>query len=278
MFEEIMKSPVIILGLVLVISIVCAYIVNKLIKSKKEISTTVKHGNTEFGIKVGDKSDEQSSLDNKTNTDEYDLDKLTLHRFFTSILCQYTADNCVFNLYNETIRLGIIKDSEEMAFFKKMLASKYLNHCLFKVLGRNIRKWIDDIIVEVNKNKNITKIPNSFYSISQYITEYKTEAYKEGKSVDFKYKNKEFYGIPTKFMTRFNNWSDSSMNRVYNMISDVLYSTQNTWFAKTIELLDLFEVIFMMLHDQMDSTLIILNGELANFVKKIKEELPDENE
>jgi hypothetical protein len=271
---EIMNSPVAILGLVLIIITVCAYIINKLIKSKKEFSTTVKHGNTEFGIKVGTKNEEISQ--ETPNNEEYDLDKLTLHRFFTSVLCQYTADNCIFNLYNETTRLGITKDNEEMIYFKKMFASKYLNQCLFKVLGRNIKKWVDDIVSELKKTNNFNKIPNSFYSISQYITEYKTAAYKEGKSIDFKYKDKEFYGIPTKFMTRFNNWSDTNMNRVYNMISDVLYSTQNTWFAKTIELLDLFEVIFMMLHDQMDSTLIILNGELSNFVKKIKEQIPDE--
>jgi hypothetical protein len=60
------------------------------------------------------------------------------------------------------------------------------------------------------------------------------------------------------------------------MISDVLYSTQDSWFAKTIELLDLFEIIFLMLHDQMDATLIILNGEMATFIKKIKDELPED--
>jgi hypothetical protein len=277
MLEKILNSQSFVLGLILLIIIAIGIIINKLIKSKKEISTTLKHGKTEFGIRVGssggDKS--ESSPGEKVNSDEYDLDKLTLHRFFTSVLCQYTADNCIFNLYNETIRLEIIKDSEEISYFKKMLASKYLNRCLFKVLGIHVKKWIDDIVVEVTKTKNFTKIPNSFYSISQYIAQYKTEAYKEGKSVDFKYQDKEYYGIPAKFMTRFNNWSDSSMNRVYNMISDVLYSTQNNWFAKTIELLDLFEVIFMMLHDQMDATLIILNGELASFVKKLQK--MDEN-
>jgi hypothetical protein len=281
MLELILTSPVFILLLVLVIVIAVSYNINKLIKSKREISTTLKHGNTEVGIKVSngnDKNEEEDTPKESINeATECDLDKLTNHRFFTSILCQYTSDNCAFNLYNETIRLGVIKDDEEMAYFKKMLASKYINKCLFKVLGKHVKKWIDDIVIEVNKTNNITKAPTSFYSISQYITQYKTEAYKESKSIDFKYKNKEFFGIPTKFINRFNAWSDLNMNRVYDMISDVIYSTQNTWFAKTIELLDLFEIIFIMLHDQMDATLIILNGELASFVNKIKEQLPDES-
>jgi hypothetical protein len=62
------------------------------------------------------------------------------------------------------------------------------------------------------------------------------------------------------------------MNRIYTMISDVLYSAQSNWYTKTIELLDLFEVIFMILHDQMDATLIILNGEIEDFVEHLVNE------
>jgi hypothetical protein len=272
--------------LLLIFGIVIASIIFLIIivKSKRDLVGKIKRGNTEATIEVTQRKDDKKetkesnkSSDTKVaisqaNEDEFDLDKLSLHRFFTTILPQYTSENYIFNLYNETLRIGIIKDSEEIAQFKKILASKYLHLCLFKVLGENVRKWITDLVEELSRTKNYNKIPSNFYVISQYITQYKTEAYKEGKSMEFKFQNKIFYGIPTKFMTRFNNWSDNNMIRVYNMISDVLYSTQNNWFAKTIELLDLFEVIFMMLHDQMDATLIILNGEIANFLEKIKED------
>jgi hypothetical protein len=278
-----MENLILILGLIFGSLIALSLLIIILSKSKREVEGAVKHGNTEAKIKIGpgagDKNAENAEKADKKESfinQGYDLDKLTTHRFFTSVLCQYTADNCTFNLYNETLRLGIIKDDEEIASFKKLLASKYLHQCLFKVLGEHVRQWINDIVNEVKTKNNADKAPGTFFAISQYITQYKSEGYKEGKQAEFKYNGKSFYGIPAKFMTRFNNWSDSNMNRVYNMISDVLYSTQNNWFAKTIELLDLFEVIFMMLHDQMDATLIILNGEIAAFLKKLKERPPDE--
>jgi hypothetical protein len=241
------------------------------IKTKRNIEGTIKHGDSEASLKLGGIIKKEPKAGKAAINLEYDLEKLTLHRFFTSILVQYTADNGIFNLYNETVRLGIIKDTEEMAQFKTLIASKYLNLCLFKALGEHIKKWITDLVNEVSATKAYDKIPKNFFALSQYITKYKNDAYKEGKSIEFKFNDKVFYGIPTKFMHRFNNWSDTNMTRVYNMISDALYSTQNNWFAKTIELLDLFEIIFIILHDQMDSTLIILNGEISNFLKKLKE-------
>jgi hypothetical protein len=253
-----------------------------LIKSKRNIEGSIKHGNSEASLKLSGGTATQSKLKEEAGEDkkilrgdiEYDLEKLKLHKFFTTVLVQYTTDNSIFNLYNETLRLNIIKDNEEMAQFKKLLATKYLNSCLFKVLGEHVQRWISDIVKEMEDSEDLSKVPNGFFEISKYITKYKNEAYKEGKSIEFKYNNRVFYGIPIQFMNRFNNWSDVNMARVYDMISDALYSTQNNWFAKTIELLDLFEVIFIMLHDQMDATLIILNGEIASFLKKLKED-PD---
>jgi hypothetical protein len=274
-------TSITILGLILGIIIAGIILIVIALKSKRNIEGSVKHGKTEASIKVTSNNNlkeiknEQPGSNPVQTESKFDLEKLTLHRFFTTILVQYTADSSIFNLYNETVRLGIIKDSEEIAQFKKLIASKYLNLCLFKVLGEHIKAWINNLVKEVNESNNPPdKVPNNFFAISQHITQYKNDAYKEGKSIEFKYSNKTFYGIPTKFMHRFNNWSDSNMTRVYNMISDALYSTQDNWFAKTIELLDLFEVIFIMLHDQMDATLIILNGEIANFIKRLKED-PD---
>jgi hypothetical protein len=268
---------IIILSLVFGIALSSAFIVIALIKSKRDFVGKVKHGNTEASIKViktdskNNKSLPKDNLQLQVNESEYDLDKLSSHRFFTTVLCQYTSENYIFNLYNEALRLGIRNDTEAEAQFKKLAASKYLHLCLFKVLGEHVKKWITDLVDEVSTTKNYTKIPATFYAISQYITQYKTEAYREGMSIEFKFQEKTLYGIPSKFMERFNTWSDANMIRVYNMISDVLYSTQNNWFARTIELLDLLEVIFMMLHDQMDATLTILNGEITSFLKRLNE-------
>jgi hypothetical protein len=271
-----LTHSIVVLGLILGIIITSIVFIIIIIRSKRDIVGTVKHGNSEATLKIikNAKENPEQPITKQILSLEFDLEKLTLHRFFTTVLVQYTTDNYMFNLYNETTRLGIIKDTEEIATCKKIIASKYLNLCLFKVLGEHVRIWITDLVNEVSKSHDFNKVPASFFSISQHITQYKTDAYKEGKSIEFKINGKQFYGIPPKFMQRFNNWSDTNMLRVYNMISDALYSTQNNWFAKTIELLDLFEVIFMMLHDQMDSTLIILNGEIANFIKKIKDD-PD---
>jgi hypothetical protein len=273
---------IIILGLILGIMIAVIILILVVIKSKRNIETKIRYKDGEASVKLTDGTTKQSEIAGHSqngppkgeiiNPEKFDLDKLVLHRFFNTVLVQHTSDNCIFNLYNETLRLGIIKDTEEIAQFKKLIASKYLNACLFKVLGEHIKKWIAALVKEVSETEVYDKVPNNFFLISQHITQYKNDAYKEGKTIEFKFNNKVFYGIPTKFMHRFNNWSDTNMTRVYNMISDALYSTQDTWFAKTIELLDLFEVIFIMLHDQMDATLIILNGEIANFLKKIKEE------
>jgi hypothetical protein len=106
---EFVNSPVVILGLILLIIVAIGFVIAKVAKSKKEFSGTVKHGNTELGIKIGSDSKQNSGEEPVKNEDkisqEYDLDKLTLHRFFTSVLTQYTSDTCIFNLYDETIRL-----------------------------------------------------------------------------------------------------------------------------------------------------------------------------
>jgi hypothetical protein len=279
MLKELIESGnlITVLSLLFSIIVVIAAVLFVMLRSRREIEGKVKHGKTEAIIKIGGKNKKAEAVEEEevekklSQKEEFDLDKLINHRFFTSVLCQYTTDNCNFNLYDETLRVGVITDTEEVSNFKKLIASRYLNLCLFKVLGEHVRIWFPDVVNDLNEKNDFDKVPSTFYTISQYITQYKNEAYRQGKSIEFAHMNQTFYGIPTKFMTRFNNWSESNMNRVYNMISDVLYSTQNNWFAKTIELLDLFEVIFMMLHDQMDATLIILNGEIAIFLKNIKE-------
>jgi hypothetical protein len=281
---ENLDKIILVLGLITTSIIAAAILIKIISRSKKDIEGAVQHGNSKISLKVTSGKEDNKADQSKTqltpaqsqlsiNDQNFDLDKLSLHRFFTTVVCQYTTDICIFNLYDETLRIGVINDTEEVANFKKLLASRYLHLCLFKVLGEHVKQWIDDLVAEAEKiDISSNKIPSTFYTISQYITKYKTEAYKEGKTTEFKYNDKVIYGIPAKFMTRFNEWSDSKMVRVYNMISDVLYSTQNTWFAKTIELLDLFEVIFIMLQDQMDATLIILNGEVTQYLKSLKEE------
>jgi hypothetical protein len=280
---ENLDKIILVLGLIIISIIATAILIKIISRSKKDIEGEVSHGKSKISLKVtsgkeGNKTDpaqSQALVQSQLSIDDqnFDLDKLSLHRFFTTVICQYTTDNCIFNLYDETLRIGVINDTEEVANFKKLLASRYLHSCLFQVLGEHVKQWIDDLVAEAKKiDINSNKIPSTFFTISQYITKYRTEAYKEGKTTEFKYNDKVIYGIPAKFMTRFNEWSDSKMVRVYNMISDVLYSTQNTWFAKTIELLDLFEVIFIMLQDQMDATLIILNGEVTQYLKSLKEE------
>jgi hypothetical protein len=286
MLAEITKADqnITILGLILGILVAIIILAIIILKSKRNINVkgSVKHGNSEASVTIANNNN-NTTIEKEIKNDavkekqlkngiKFDLEKLTSHRFFTMVLVQNTTDNCIFNLYNETLRIGVIRDSDEIANFKKIIASKYLNLCLFKVLGEHIKKWITDLVNEVSASNTHDKVPANFFVISQYITQYKNDAYKEGKSIEFKYNGKLFYGIPTQFMHRFNDWSDVNMNRVYNMISDALYSTQDSWFAKTIELLDLFEIIFLILHEQMDATLIILNGEISNFLKKIKEE------
>jgi hypothetical protein len=281
MISKIIESPksITFLGLILGIIVAGIALVIIILKSKRDV--TLKHGNSEFSLKSSspeNRGKEGKAVTKKEskNASGFDLEKLTLHRFFTTVIVQYTTENSLFKLYDETIRLGIIKDSEDIANFKKFIAGKYLNLCLFKTLGEYIKKWVYDIVNEMSEAKDQSKIPESFFSISKYITKYKNDAYNEGKQVKFKYNGKLFNRIPVNFMTRFNKWSDTNMVRVFDMISDVLYSAQENWFAKTIELLDLFEVIFIMLHDQMDSTLIILNGEIADFIKKLKSDMDEE--
>jgi hypothetical protein len=271
------KGIIIILFLIFLIIIGCIIFFSIIIRSRHKFSGSFKHGNTEAKVEFDKSEKNEIKTESKRNegnnkiieNQDFDFNKLLVHRFFTSTLNKFTSDNCIFELYDETVKMGIKKDTEEISSFKKLIASRYLNNCLFKVLGDNTREWINDLVKEMKGSPDKNKVPDTFYTISQYITKYKKAAYKEGKLIEFEFNDRKFYGIPTKFMKKFNSWSDIRMNKVYTMISDVVYSTQNTWFAKTIELLDLFEVVFMMLHDQMDATLIILNGEIELFLREL---------
>jgi hypothetical protein len=155
-----------------------------------------------------------------------------------------------------------------MCELKRVFAGKYLRSCLFKVLGEYIKTWVDNICASVEKSNKRNEDPACFFDIAQFLTKYKDAAYREGRSLEFTFKGEQFHGIPAVFMEKFNSWGDENMTRIYSIISDILYSAQNTWFSKAIEMLDTFELIFIILSNEMDGTLMIINGELEAELKR----------
>lgn len=194
------------------------------------------------------------------------------HRFFSNTIHKYITNPCKFHLYEAMVSYGVKKESPEIIEFKKMIAAKYLKLCLFEYLKKSFELWVDEICSEVSSEKfDITqdKPPLSFYKIGKYITDYQDNTSSLARSLSFQFKYRSVQGIPEQFIQKFNDWSIKDIVIAQDMIDKVLYNSNLKWQDKIYEVLDMFELILKFISNDVDATLVLLNGELEHYVEEL---------
>lgn len=281
---------------VVVIVVVVLFIV-LIINSKKtgdKSSAKVKVGNVEleFGISPGDKNKlvetKNSSIPNTVNKPEnlantssvasgnintnkkpLSANLLKTHVFFTSTIPTFTKNSYDFTLYERMCKSGIKTEDSKVKAFKRIIATKYLNNCLFGYLSNIISKWVEKSIDEYNSS-TADEVPQSFYDIFNSIILYRDEVQKIASNIEFEFDGKLVRGIPREFIETLNEYASKDITSIQNSLRLLIFSSDvNTWFQHLVEILDVCEVFFSMILNDIDATLVVLNGEMESYVNKL---------
>lgn len=200
--------------------------------------------------------------------------KLTkTHNFFTHTAKQYTKTFHGFSLYNRVCAKNIKHDSEEVMEFKKLIAGKYLHECLFKYFCDMLEKWIlsmeEECIDRLKTDPSDDSIPTSYYSCLEPFMNYKEEASKLARNITFTFAGKTIHGIPDEFVDVLNDMSMKNVNVVNSSLNIILYTVTDRWIEKVKEILDMYILVFGLILNDVDATLIILNGEMKAYVENL---------
>ena len=254
------KEPI---GIISVSTLCAAIILILLIILIKSIAKNGKHISLIFK-KKGDKDEDKKA------TKEELTEKFFSHRFFSIVKCEYVEKdyNFNFNLYDTLIEHGIKNDSPTMVSFKKLIANKFLSDCLFKYLNDNTKKWVNSIIEEYVSFKGIpddSYIPKTMCDIIECLVHFTKETTQMATVLKIQFMDKTINGIPVEFVDYFCKTVYDNIDSVQRLFSAIIYSN-NSWEEKIIEILDIYELVLNYIKNSVDSTLVVMNGQLKKYV------------
>ena len=201
---------------------------------------------------------------------------LKTHKFFTLTTNKYTKTFYEFSIYDKLCAKHVKNESQEIIDFKKLIAGKYLHECLFKYFCDSLIGWIENMKKDCNEKlandgEDLDDfIPVSYYSCLESFLNYKEETTKLAKNINFEFMDKIVRGIPDKFIETLNDWSMKNINVVSSSLNVVIYSTTaSDWFNHVKEILDIYDIVFALILNDIDATLIILNGEMKKYVEDL---------
>lgn len=200
--------------------------------------------------------------------------KLTkTHNFFTHTAIQYTRTFHGFSLYNRVCSKNIKHDTPEVMEFKKLIAGKYLHECLFKYFCDMLEKWIISMEEEcenrLKKDPTDDSIPTSYYSCLEPFMRYSEEATRMAKNITFTFAGKTIHGIPDEFVNVLNEMIMKNVNVVNSSLNIILYTVSDRWIEKVKEILDMYILVFGLILNDVDATLITVNGEMKAYVENL---------
>lgn len=195
------------------------------------------------------------------------------HKFFSYIKFKYVGVdyNLVFENYELLIEHGIKHETKELQDFKKMIASHFLSDCIFKYLFESVKTWIDSVISEYSSRMDDDNyVPISLCNIVEYLIHFTKETTRLASLVQLNFDNKHIDGIPPDFVKYFCKIVNRDMTIIQDVMSSIIYITDITWYNKVIEILDMLELVIVYIKDSVDSTLVVLNGQLEKYLEDLK--------
>lgn len=251
---------IIVLVIILLILILFIVLIRLLIKNKKVISLSL------FGKKNNKINDEN---DNKIDNISHSLYS---HKFFSSVKYNFVEKDYdfKFEFYDTLLEHGIKKEDNLLVDFKKVTANKFLSNCLFKYINDSTEIWIKSVLEEVVNDKLDDKtIPMSLCDIVENLVHFTKETTRIASTIKFTYRNKIIDGIPEDFVKCFCNTVNRDIETIQRLFSSIIYTSNNTWYNKMIEILDVYELGLVYIKNSVDSTLVIMNGQMEKYVKNL---------
>lgn len=268
-FIDFIKTPI---GAFIVVSLSVIVILVLLILL---VSVLAKHGKL-INLNIGSK---KGNNDNKRTTVNMSIDNLTQllcsHKFFSSVKYEFVEKDYefTFSLYDTLLDHGIKNEEQLLVDFKKSLANKFLSDCLFKYLNESTKSWIKNILIDYSKasESDIVKenyMPESMCDIIENLVHFSKETKHLAENLRFSFRNKTINGIPVEFVDCFCKTVNKSITSIQQLFSSIIYTTNNSWVEKIIEILDIYELALDYIKNSVDSTLVIMNGQMKKYVDK----------
>lgn len=268
-FIDFIKTPI---GAFIVVSLSVIAILVLLILL---VNVLAKHGKL-INLNIGSK---KGNNDNKRTTVNMSIDNLTQllcsHKFFSSVKYEFVEKDYefTFSLYDTLLDHGIKNEEQILIDFKKSLANKFLSDCLFKYLNESTKSWIKNILIDYSKasESDIVKenyMPESMCDIIENLVHFSKETKHLAENLRFSFRNKTINGIPVEFVDCFCKTVNKSITSIQQLFSSIIYTTNNSWVEKIIEILDIYELALDYIKNSVDSTLVIMNGQMKKYVDK----------
>lgn len=199
---------------------------------------------------------------------------LCSHKFFTVVKCAYVERdfNFTYPVYDTLLESHLKTENKVLIEFKKTLANKFLSDCLFKYLNESTESWIKAIVEEISKvsEKEIVKAdytPTSIYIINEYLTHFSKTTEEISETLHIEFKDSVLNGMPQEFVKQFCKTVSKNINSIQNSFGNILYSN-NFWVDKIVEILDLYELALDYIKMGVDSTLVVMNGQMKRYVER----------
>lgn len=259
----------------IVILILILSLIGSVSKNNKHLTFNI------FKKKPSKKKTTSTSRVSKRQHDEVKkliLSNIQNHKFFSYTKFKYVGldYNLTFENYEMLIEHGIKKESKEIQDFKKLIASRFLSECIFKYLFESVRVWIENIIKEYEENaEDKCYVPVSLCDIIEDLIHFTKETTRISAQIRFNFNGRLIDGIPNDFVKYFCKIVNKDMKTIQDVISSIIYVTDIAWYNKVIEILDILELVIVYIKDSIDSTLVVLNGQLEKYVEELHKENED---
>ena len=198
------------------------------------------------------------------------------HKFFSSVKYEFVEKDFefTFSLYDTLIEHGVKSEDSLMVDFKKTLANKFLSDCLFKYLNESTKSWIKSVISDYSSasekdTSKSTYMPESMCDIIENLVHFSKETTNLAANLRISFKGKTINGIPVEFIDCFCKTVNKSISSIQQLFSSIIYTSNNSWIEKIIEILDIYELALDYIKNSVDSTLVIMNGQMKKYVDKM---------
>lgn len=214
--------------------------------------------------------------------EDFFVQQIQNHRFFSAVQYKYVDVDYgfEFEIYSLLLSHKIKNESEDLIEFKKLIATRFLSDCIFKFLRDTMQKYVKDVLNEYYEKRRTSESYSSnsvvMCGVIENIMHFTKTVTHLASQTTFKYKNKTIEGIPPDFVKYFCRVISKDINTLSSTFSNIIYGTSSPWYIKINEILDFLELVIVYIKESVDSTLVVLNGQLQKFVNEILK--IDENE
>lgn len=214
-------------------------------------------------------------------SEDFFVQQIQNHRFFSAVQYKYVDVDYgfEFEIYGLLLSHKIKNESEDLVEFKKLIATRFLSDCIFKFLRDTMQKYVKDVLAEYYEKRRNGEIYASnsavMCGVIENIMHFTKTVTHLASQTTFKYKNKTIEGIPSDFVKYFCRVISKDINTLSSTFSNIIYGTSSPWYIKINEILDFLELVIVYIKESVDSTLVVLNGQLQKFVDNILKEDDD---